>query len=193
MSYIFSRKKVASSQLGMSLIEVMIAVFVLAIGMLGMLALLTSAKQANFEAQQRTSAVIMAQDILGRIRRNSVNAASYNGIVVGDGSISSVDCSATCTAVTQFDTYEWEQNLMGVAEQASVNGNQSNTGGLVSPRGCVTVQGRLVTVAIAWRGLQVLSNPTLNACGSGGGLYGTGDAQRQLLVVQSYIEPVKTF
>lgn len=189
MSYRCYRTKAGSAQRGMTLIEVMVAVFVLAIGMLGMLALLTSAKRANFEAQQRTSAVIMAQDILGRMRRNSANITAYNGIQAGAGSFSLVDCSASCANVTAFDTYEWEQNLIGVSEKVAAG----NSGGLVEPRGCVTVQGRLVTVAIAWRGLDVLSNPTLNACGAGGGLYGAGDAQRQLLVVQSYIEPVKTF
>ena len=189
-------RNILANQKGMTLIEVMVAVFVLAIGMLGMAALLTTSKQASYEAVQRGIAVALAQDMMGRIRNNPGSLSSYSGKKVGPtATLGQQNCSSTCSAtnLAAFDLYSWEQSLVGTDEIATNAGVQTNAGGLVNPTGCITVNGNQVTVAIAWRGSQVLSNPTVNTCGEGAGLYGTADAQRQVLVLQSYVAPMFTF
>lgn len=189
------------NQSGMTLIEVMVAVFVLAIGMLGMAALMTSSKQAGYEAVQRGTAVALAQDMIGRIRNNPESLSKYDGQIVGSGAASAKVCDSSTACglndLVNFDLYNWEQALMGAGE---TNTEGANAGGLVNPTGCITVQmdpnptkvAGTVTVAIAWRGLQVLSNPTISTCGEGAGLYGDGDSQRQVLVVQSFIGEIFT-
>lgn len=69
-----------STQLGFSLLEVMIAVLVLAIGLLGLSALQANGLRANGSAHQRSQAVTLAYDMMERLRAdpNNVKAGAYN-------------------------------------------------------------------------------------------------------------------
>lgn len=64
-------------QSGFSLLEVMIAVMILAIGLLGMAAMQALALSSNQEAQFRVQALAIAEDLASRMRanRNYVNAS----------------------------------------------------------------------------------------------------------------------
>ncbi|WP_029644294.1 type IV pilus modification protein PilV [Methyloversatilis discipulorum] len=70
----------ASRQSGVSLIEVLVALFVLAFGMLGIAGMQTMAMKANQSAFERNAAVISAGSIVERIRSNQAWArdGSYN-------------------------------------------------------------------------------------------------------------------
>lgn len=57
-------------QAGVSLIEVLVALFVLAFGMLGIAGMQTMAMKANQSAFERNAAVISANSIVERIRSN---------------------------------------------------------------------------------------------------------------------------
>ena len=46
----------------------------------------------------------------------------------------------------------------------------------------------IYTVAIAWRGVTELTNPTANDCGEDSGLYGDNNEFRRVLVISSYID-----
>lgn len=59
-----------SQHAGFSLLEVLITVFILAIGLLGLAALQTTSLKNNHSAQHRTSAVVLAYDIIDRMRLN---------------------------------------------------------------------------------------------------------------------------
>lgn len=71
------RKSVPRSR-GFSMIEVMVAVFVLSIGLLGMAALMATSLRNNQSADLRSQAVNLAYDQLEMIRSNVVNANAYN-------------------------------------------------------------------------------------------------------------------
>lgn len=70
----------ARRQDGVSLIEVLVALFVLAFGMLGIAGMQTMAMKANQSAFERNAAVISAGSIVERIRSNQAWArdGSYN-------------------------------------------------------------------------------------------------------------------
>jgi len=55
---------------GFSLLEILITVFILAIGLLGLAALQMTSLKNNHSAQHRTSAVVLAYDIADRMRLN---------------------------------------------------------------------------------------------------------------------------
>lgn len=55
---------------GFSLIEVLIALLVLAIGLLGMASLMLTSMQSNQGAAQRSAAVVLAYDLVERMRSN---------------------------------------------------------------------------------------------------------------------------
>lgn len=67
-------------QRGVSLIEVLVALFVLAFGMLGIAGMQTMAMKANQSAFERNAAVISASSIVERIRSNQrwERDGSYN-------------------------------------------------------------------------------------------------------------------
>lgn len=62
---------------GVTLIEVLVAVLVLSLGLLGYAALLVFSLKANQSANFRTQATVMAYEVLDMIRANRVNAQFY--------------------------------------------------------------------------------------------------------------------
>ena len=79
------------------MMEVLVSVFVLSIGVVGVAGLQVTAKRSNFEATQRVTAVALAQDIIERMRSNLEELGTYTSAGVGrtiDGtSMPVVDCS----------------------------------------------------------------------------------------------------
>lgn len=184
-----------ASQNGMSLIEVMVAVFVVSIGLLGVARMEILAKQSNVEAIQRTTATQLAQQIIEKMRANPSQLSAYVGQVLGAGNLTKpTDCStatASCTTaqLATWDLYAWEQSLMG-ADEVNTS-TTTNAGGLDSPRGCITGPTGggpgAYTISIAWRGKTPMTNPTSTTCGNGLGLYGTNEVFRRVLSVNLYI------
>lgn len=144
-----------SKQFGMSLIEVLISVLVLAIGILGMAGLQMNAKQTNFEALQRSTASALMQNMLERMRANSTALADY----ASDQTSAPKDCTAnSCTAseLAAWDRWEWKQLLEGTSE--------SGRGGLVDPTACIIHDAGDVAVTVYWTGLADIRHTSANAC-----------------------------
>lgn len=183
---------------GTSLMEVLVSVFVLSIGVLGVAGLQVTAKRSNFEATQRVTAAALAQDIVERMRSNSDELATYTnagaGRTIDGATMTLVDCSTDCvpSSLAQYDLYEFEQAANGIAEQQA-GGNR--VGGLTLPTTCISGPNGgpgVYSVVIAWRGMTRLSNPATDACGSGSGKYDTlggteADVYRRVLVMPVYI------
>ena len=79
--------KLNFKQSGVSLIEILVAVFVVSVGLLGVARMEILAKQSNAEAIQRTSASQLAHDMMEKMRANPASLVSYSSIVVGDGGL----------------------------------------------------------------------------------------------------------
>lgn len=177
---------------GMTLLEVMFAVFVLSVGLIGIAGLQLVSKHSSFEAIQRTTATLLANDIAERMRANTGALASYlnTSELVVDGTEPSPACTsgASCTAtqLAAHDLWEWHQAILGATDTTSAG---AHTGGLVSPSACITANGTGYTIAIAWRGQTELSNPSGNTCGSGatGNPYGDSNQFRRVLAINAFI------
>lgn len=190
-----------TAQRGMSLIEVLITVVVLAVGLLGIAALQLMSKKSNFEAVQRTTATLLANGMIERMRNNPSKLVLYAGDSTTPAAAldfnspltaPTTDCSASgavCSPdeLVEHDLYQWQQLVLGAAEKA--DGTGANTGGLTNPIACIsTTVGAAAadrsgeySVAIAWRGTADLSDPYPAAaasdprsCGRDGGAPGTG-------------------
>lgn len=105
-------------QEGVSLIEVIIALFVLSIGMLGISGLSLYSLKSNRDALQRTRAVVLAADLADRIRANPAGAADYPGLVAAPGSAANgcmhtaaVPAMCTPAEIAQDDVFYWLQAL----------------------------------------------------------------------------------
>lgn len=181
---------------GFSVIEVLIALFVFAIGILTVAGLQIVSKRTNYEAVQRTTGTYLAYDILERMRANSNELGVYVDDTAGAfRPAPGTNCkNATCTAVqlAEFDVWEWQQAILGVAEQS--NGN--NSGGLVNPTGCISgpaVGGEgIYTITIAWQGVDALTTTSTNTCGStkkNADEYGANFEYRRYIEIITFIAP----
>jgi len=167
-------------EVGMTFIEVLIALVIMVTGILGAVAMQATAKKGSFDAMQRSLASSLSQDIIERMRSNDATAlANYvsSDYGVSLDEVPGKRCQTSdglCTAAEMAinDQYEWELALMG----ADVKNGTNNAGGLVDARACVNVNNNAVTVVITWQGRTKLVNGSTEDCGD------TGSERRQVLV-----------
>ncbi len=108
------------SMQGFTLIEVLIAVLVLSIGLLGLASLQAASLKNNYGAYMRSQASILANDMADRIRSNPGSGVAGTGgaldgdyNAIGPGGLPTawpVGCQAgacTTTQVATFDTAAW--------------------------------------------------------------------------------------
>lgn len=79
-------------QRGFSMIEVLIALVVLAIGLLGFALLQTMNLRYTQSANQRTQATNLAYDLLDQMRANRLSAAQYSNATFAVGAVSGANC-----------------------------------------------------------------------------------------------------
>lgn len=181
---------------GMTLVEVLVAVLVFAVGLLGIAGLQVVAKKTNYDAVQRTTASMLVQDMVERMRANDEALDAYVSSEVGRGQTGnepSPNCrhGTPCTAaqLAVHDLWEWEQALDGAAELQGAE----TTGGLSQPTGCVSgpTSGGAgdYTVTVVWRGLRRGTNPTASSCGEDPDLYGSDNEFRRMVSLQVFISP----
>ena len=185
----------STRQHGFTLVEVMVALLLLAIGIASVGELQLTSKRANGEAFQHATAVFLAQELIERMRANPQELSYYTdsgaGRTITGTALAQVGCSTACTTaqMAAFDLYEWQQSLSG--NTATKSG--AAAGALTSPVACITGPAGGAgnyAVAIAWRGRQKLSNPTRSTCGSSSGNYDEGtelNVKRRVVVIDTYI------
>lgn len=161
---------------GFSLIEVLVAIVLLSIGMLGLSALQARAALMGIESYQRTQALLLAQDMLDRIRANKPDAGAYAGDDYGTGPL--VACG-TVPGVLR-DRCLWTSALAGASETVAGRAVGTLTGG----RGCVSVDAAgSITVAVAWQGLAATSAPATDCARD---VYGA-ETLRRVVVLSAYL------
>ena len=94
---------------GFTLVEIMIAIFVLSIGLLGLASLQTLSVRNNTSAYHRTIATQMAYDMADRMRANPVGFAAND--YDNPTAVKNTNCEAVagCTPaqMAAHDMYEW--------------------------------------------------------------------------------------
>ncbi len=106
----------SSTQAGFTMLEVLVAILVIAIGLLGMAGLQIQSLRQGQSAYQRSVATQLAYDMGDRMRGNiaGVLANAYNRTGIGtDYSTPVANCTTTagCVAadLAKNDAYEWQQ------------------------------------------------------------------------------------
>jgi type IV pilus assembly protein PilV len=100
---------------GFSLVEVLVALFVLSIGLLGLAALQTTGMRFNHQSYTRTQAAFQVYDIVDRMRVNKVGTsgnahANYDNVALSDTGTNN-DCVANAcnsAALALDDIYTWK-------------------------------------------------------------------------------------
>jgi type IV pilus assembly protein PilV len=163
---------------GVSMLEVLVAILILTIGLLGTASMQSRMQTTQIEAYQRAQAIVLLQDMVDRVNANRKDVASY---VAADLGLAAQNC-ATPTTVAGKDLCEWNNALFGAAE---LKGTQT-LGAMTGARGCitnpVTTMPREILVAVVWQGLTPTVAPGATTCGQN--QYGADDKQRRAMVAR---------
>ena len=136
-------------QSGFTLLEVLVAVLVLAIGLLGLAGLMTSSIRNNQSAYQRTQATWLAYDIVDRMRVNRAAALASNYNTALGSPVTCVASPALAGAMAAQDLTDWKNQIACA---------------LPAGDGAVAVQAnRTVTVTVQWNDSRGIGNNTGNA------------------------------
>lgn len=150
------------TQSGVMLIEVLVAVLLCAFALLGFVALQARASAAEFEALQRSQALVLVDDMKARLNANRANAGSYVGTgLIGGGAVES--CGGKVGAA--LDLCEWANLIRGSTETRA----GTKVGAMVSARGCIsraTGSTDRYLIAVAWQGVAATGGPP-STCGQG--------------------------
>ena len=94
---------------GFTLIEVLIAMVVLSIGLLGVAGLQVSGLRANHSSSMRSQATYLSYDMADRMRANirGVNGGSYNNLSGDPGDPGCAASGCTPAQMAQTDLHEW--------------------------------------------------------------------------------------
>ena len=185
-------------QRGVGMIEVMVALLVFSTAMTGMLATQLAGKQSAAEALQRSTATLLAQDMLERIRSNPGQAESYANAGLGDvdspqplpdRDCAQQDCSPGQLA--RYDLWHWESLLTGLTEARG----SRRVGGLASPRACIIHRDGAITLSLNWLGTSASPTGGEGVCAIGTpGLYDDlsqpagNNLRRRVLTIATAIE-----
>jgi type IV pilus assembly protein PilV len=126
--------KRARTQAGVSLIEILVAILVLSIGLLGMAGLQARALKGNNSALQRTQAVMLSYYVLDAMRLDKANATAGN-----------YNMAKTCTVPTDTSTF------MATAKKEWLQSLKTNLGNVAETCGAISCQASGVcTVDVYW-------------------------------------------
>lgn len=116
-------------QIGVTLVEILVTVVIIAIGLLGLAVMQNISVKASYDSYLRTQASFLAYDIFDRIRANP--SGGVYALDAGD-TPTTANCfgaGANCDAATMrtFDLFYWHQNAEELLPDATIslalNGN----------------------------------------------------------------------
>ncbi len=126
-----------TKQHGFTLVEVMVALVIFTISLLGLAGLQAAALRDNHLANQNTIATQLAEDMAERIRANpaGVNNGDYNAISSKPGAQDCYSSSCTSSQIAQMDAYQWFTAIQNL---------------LPSGTGTVTANGDQFVITVMW-------------------------------------------
>jgi type IV pilus assembly protein PilV len=147
------------SQAGAALIEVLVAMLIVAFGALGFVGLQARTTVSTLEGYQRAQALVLLNDMAQRMNANRAAAASYVASDIG------VADPGNCPPgpVATRDLCQWSDLIRG----AAVQHGGTNVGAVQAARGCIESVGtNRYLLSVVWQGVQPTGATPL-ACGSG--------------------------
>jgi type IV pilus assembly protein PilV len=162
--YLLMSRTPRHAQGGAALLEALVAMLIVAFGVLGFVGLQARTAVLNLEGYQRAQALMLVNDMAQRIYTNRTAAASYVTTSAGypGATTPASDCSSLSTRADQ-DVCEWSKLLLSAGESQTATVTSVN-----SARGCVQSIGtNQYVVAVFWEGIQA-SGASPVACGWAG-------------------------
>ena len=169
----------AGGERGVTMIEVLVSIVILAFGLLGVAGLQAQIKLAEVEAYQRAQAVVLLQDMVDRINANRRNSMDY--VTATPNPAGTGNAEGNCAGLTgaALDLCDWNNALLGVSETSG----GARVGAMIGGRGCITntvaAMPREFVVAVVWQGNTRTLAPLSTTCGDG--LYGNAQMRRAMV------------
>lgn len=169
--------KALSSQKGIGMMEVLVALILLSIGVLGFAMLQMRAMEASLDASKRIQAMSLARDLSERMRANNQGLAKNITIKVNDvdqvvdayanafaGRTYATTYSAKCNNTTKCSSQKFaEEDVNQILYKAFLNGMKTAIsdcpGNMTRSRYCVYV---------AWDETEPTNSDSSNSCTKGG-------------------------
>jgi type IV pilus assembly protein PilV len=120
-------KKAHRFETGFSIVEVLVALVVLAVGMLGMAGLYVTTLRSSGTAISRMQAVSLAADLADRIRANRLAGIAYEGNGAQKACVNTFDCSQEDMAAN--DLFVWQKQIDDLLPGDEANGTVDYTPG----------------------------------------------------------------
>lgn len=147
-------RKLSLRSAGFSLLEVLVALLIMSIGLLGLAALQTVGLTFNRQSYGRTQATLQAYDIIDRIRANKSNNAvinsNYDNVALGT-TPGTTDCSSsTCDSgqMADYDIRTWNNANKSILPQGK---GAICRGTLDATFSTCTVGGSIYQIGIKWK------------------------------------------
>lgn len=153
---------------GFSMIEVLAAVLVLAVGVLGYAGLQARAMRSTGESYYRAQAMAVAQDLASRMQVNSAQLGAYTTAANWPSTLQPTPNSTTCLTASCTPAQIATADITDIRYEAGALLTQ----GLVNVESCLTAT-NLTCIYVSWGGTQ----PTTGAsgqCVNASGQYVTG-------------------
>ena len=131
-----SFKNASNKQQGFSLVEVLIALIIMSVGMLGIAGLYVQSLQAGRTSMFRHHAVHLAGDVADRIRANPTAGVAYAGVGANNNCVAAnMDCDVVSMAAN--DIFLWDLQAVNTLPSGDVVVNFDDT--VVPPVYTITV------------------------------------------------------
>ena len=169
-----------STQFGFSLIEVLVAIIVLSVGMLGAVGMQSAALQANKESKNQAAAVTFARELGERMRGNhtiaikpalSENPYLFDTTLVGTSSVATfaVNCLTTGCSIPKdaatWDVADWQGRVLATLPTPRVkvcfDENPYDSAGVA--RWVCTDRGDLAVLKMSWTSTNTAGTLTFAA------------------------------
>jgi len=102
---------IASRPAGFTLIEVLVAVLVMSIGLLGLASLQATSLRFNNDSSAQTQAAYLTSDMADRMRANVSKAAGYPAQAAGENANCYTAAGCTPDEMAANDIFEWNDAL----------------------------------------------------------------------------------
>lgn len=185
------------------MLEVLLTIFIVTVGLLGLVGMQVIAQEQEFESYQRAQALVLMNDIVDRVNTNRKAAACY-AITINSSNgypylgtagaakyvLTTYDCPSLATNPTAaaragLDLQFIDELLIGATETTA---SGSKIGSMIGARACIGFDAATQTysVAVAWQGLSATFSPATWTTASdfakncAKDLYGT-DTQRRVV------------
>ncbi|EMP8699240.1 type IV pilus modification protein PilV [Acinetobacter baumannii] len=165
------------AQAGVGLLEVLVALILLAIGVLGYVALQLRAMDASSEALSKSQAILVMRGLAENIRTNSTQASQYPTFVRSYSNYTSdtpapTSCfNSLCTAsqLAQFDAYQAARNANQLGMRITMSNCPGVTNTMVQQRQCLFVFWGKTAPVITTNGTN--TSVDVSSCISNNGVY----------------------